>query len=288
MSNTSRADFQDDSGWLTMEYDRRYGYFSMAADHYHPQYELYYLISGERIYFIKDRSYRIRAGDLVFVDRNSVHKTLDSGRADHERLVLYLHPELFTQMDVPSDLTQTIMEPFNWDIPILRLPSPYSEAAGRIVQDMVEEMLHLQPGRSQLLRQRLVDLLVLACRNHTRGQVTPSDIEPDLHPTLQAVLRYLNENYRESLQLPDVAASFDISPYYLSRLFKKTTGFTFSDYMNLLRIKEAQRLLRESDIPITDIAWQAGFGNFSHFGKMFKRTVHTSPRQYRQQYKQKR
>jgi transcriptional regulator GlxA family with amidase domain len=51
-------------------------------------------------------------------------------------------------------------------------------------------------------------------------------------------------------------------------------------------VKEAQRLLRESEESITDIAWLAGFSNFSHFGKMFKRTVQVSPRVYRQEYKE--
>lgn len=285
MTKPFRADYHDPAGYLNMEYDRRIGYFSMTVDHLHDHYELYYLLSGERIYFIKDRSYRVRAGDLVFVDRNAVHKTLDSGRPDHDRLVLYISPELFADLAVPPELAEGLKEPFGWDVPILRLPSPASEAVERMVGEMVNEMIHPQAGSSWLLRHRTVELLLFAYRSRHLGTVRSADTEPVLHPKTQAVVRYLNDNYQQALTLPEVAEAFRISPHYLSRLFKQTTGFTFSDYLNLLRVKEAQRLLRESDDSITDIAWRSGFSNFSHFGKMFKRTVQLSPRAYRQQYR---
>jgi AraC-like DNA-binding protein len=280
-----RADYHDPAGYLDIEYDRRIGYFSMTVDHLHDHYELYYLLSGERIYFIKDRSYRVRAGDLVFVDRNAVHKTLDSGRPDHDRVVLYIRPELFTELAISPELAAGLKEPFGWDIPILRLPSPASEAMARMVSEMVDEMVHPQAGSCLLLRHRSVELLLYAYRNQQLGTVRSADTEPILHPKTQAVVRYLNDNYQKGFTLPGVAEAFRISPHYLSRLFKQTTGFTFSDYLNLLRVKEAQRLLRESDDSITDIAMRAGFSNFSHFGKVFKRTVQMSPRTYRQQYR---
>ncbi|MEC0309399.1 AraC family transcriptional regulator [Paenibacillus lautus] len=285
MTKPFRADYHDPTGYLDIEYDRRIGYFSMTVDHLHGHYELYYLLSGERIYFIKDRSYRVRAGDLVFVDRNAVHKTLDSGRPDHDRLVLYISPELFAELAVPPDLAEGLKEPFGWDVPILRLPTQAGEVVERMVGEMVNEMIHPQAGSSWLLRHRTVELLLFAYRSRHLGTVRSADTEPILHPKTQAVVRYLNDNYQKSLTLPEVAEAFRISPHYLSRLYKQTTGFTFSDYLNLLRVKEAQRLLRESDDSITDIAWRSGFSNFSHFGKMFKRTVQLSPRAYRQQYR---
>ncbi|MFI2858037.1 helix-turn-helix domain-containing protein [Paenibacillus sp. JSM ZJ436] len=283
MKTPVQGSYQDPSGWLSIEYDRRVGYFSMATDHIHDHYELYYLIEGERIYFMKDRTYRIRAGDLVYVNRNVLHKTLDSGRGDHERVVFYLQPDLFARSLEPH-LVRLLLEPFERDIPILRLPALGSDSARSLVERIVEEMEHTRPGRELLLRQWTAELLLHAWRNVAASTVTPADIEPMLHPTMQQIVRDLNERFAEPLQLTQVAEAHDISPSYLSRLFKQTTGFTFSDYINLLRIQEAQRLLRESQLPITDIAWQSGFSNFSHFGKMFKRTVKLSPREYRRQY----
>ncbi|WP_440119049.1 helix-turn-helix domain-containing protein [Paenibacillus sp. QZ-Y1] len=287
MTQVFRTDYNDPTGYLHIEYDRRIGYFSMTDDHLHDHYELYYLLSGERIYFIKDRSYRVKAGDLVFVDRNTVHKTLESGRPDHDRIVIYIKPELFTELAISTELAEELQEPFGWEIPILTLPPLVNEGVERMVSEMINEMIHVQTGSSLLLRHRSVELLLCAYRNQHLGTVRSGDSELVLHPKTQAVVRYLNENYQESLVLTEVAALFRISPHYLSRLFKQTTGFTFIDYLNLLRVKEAQRLLRETEDSITEIAWRVGFSNFSHFGKMFKRTVQMSPRTYRQEFRKR-
>ncbi|WP_366296346.1 AraC family transcriptional regulator [Paenibacillus sp. AN1007] len=287
MTEALRAEYHDAAELLHIEYDRRIGYYSMAADHFHDHYELYYLLSGERIYFIKDRSYRVKAGDLVFVDRNTVHKTLESGMPDHERIVLYLQPELFAAMAVTSDLAAGLIEPFCWDNPIVRLPIQAAKVTEAIVAEMVKEMRQPDEGSGMLLRHRALELLLHTYRHRHMGRIHTDDPDPVLHPKIQVVVRYLNENYRNPLTLPETAGRFRISPHYLSRLFKQTTGFTFSDYLNLLRVKEAQRLLRESEASITDIALLAGFGNFSHFGKMFKRTVQMSPRTYRQEYNER-
>ncbi|MEI2285065.1 AraC family transcriptional regulator [Paenibacillus polysaccharolyticus] len=284
MTEAIRADYHDATDLLHMEYDRRIGYYSMPNDHFHDHYELYYLLSGERIYFIKDRSYLVKAGDLVFVDRNTVHKTLESGMPDHERIVLYLQPELFAAMAVTSELTEGLTEPFRWDIPIVRFPAQVANVTEEIVAEMVREMRNPDEGSGMLLRHRALELLLHTYRHRHLARIQSDDQAPVLHPKIQVVVRYLNENYQNPVTLPEVADKFRISPHYLSRLFKQTTGFTFSDYLNLLRVKEAQRLLRESEESVTDIALLAGFGNFSHFGKMFKRSVQMSPRTYRQEY----
>ncbi|MBB6022380.1 AraC-like DNA-binding protein/mannose-6-phosphate isomerase-like protein (cupin superfamily) [Paenibacillus sp. JGP012] len=285
MTEAIRAEYRDETGYLHMEYDRRIGYFSMADDHFHDHYELYYLLSGERIYFIKDRSYRVKAGDLVFVDRNTVHKTLESGMPDHERIVLYVKPELFAAMAVASALTDALTEPFRWDVPIVRLPAQSGKVTEGIVTEILKEMRHPDEGTGMMLRHRALELLLHTYRCRHLGRIHMSEQEPVLHPKIQTVVRYLNDHYAAALTLPETAARFRISPHYLSRLFKQTTGFTFSDYLNLLRVKEAQRLLRETEQSVTDIALLAGFGNFSHFGKVFKRIVQLSPRAYRQEFK---
>jgi len=102
-----------------------------------------------------------------------------------------------------------------------------------------------------------------------------------MHVRMIKVVQYLNDHYAEPLSLTAVAEQFAISTYYLSRTFKSATGFAFSEYINLLRLKEAQRLLRETDLKITDIALRTGFDNFSHFGKAFKKMAALSPRAYR-------
>ena len=60
----------------------------MPVNHFHDHYEIYYLLSGKRYYFIQDRSYLMQEGDLVFIDKNKLHKTLDANTLPHERILL--------------------------------------------------------------------------------------------------------------------------------------------------------------------------------------------------------
>ena len=78
--------------------------------------------------------------------------------------------------------------------------------------------------------------------------------------------------------------AFFISQYYLSRSFKQVTGFTFIEYLNSVRIREAQRLLRETEKQVIQIAHMVGFNNISHFGRIFKAITKYTPLQYRKIY----
>ncbi|MGE5606892.1 MAG: helix-turn-helix transcriptional regulator [Bacteroidota bacterium] len=92
---------------------------------------------------------------------------------------------------------------------------------------------------------------------------------------------YLNEHYQEDLNLKTIQERFFISPYHFSRTFKKITGFNFIEYLNSIRTREAQKLLKDSGLPVTEISEHVGFDNLTHFGRVFKKIVGTSPTNYR-------
>jgi AraC-like DNA-binding protein len=82
--------------------------------------------------------------------------------------------------------------------------------------------------------------------------------------------------------LNNIADRFFISPYYLSRMFKTVTGMKLMEYVTLVRVFEAQNLLRHSQWKVRDIACKAGFPTTSHFNRVFKKVTELTPSQYRQ------
>ena len=96
---------------------------------------------------------------------------------------------------------------------------------------------------------------------------------------------YIAEHYAEKLTLTGIASQFYISPYYLSRLFKKSINLSLIEYINGVRIKAAQNLIEKSNESISDIAERTGFLTTAHFGRVFKDATGLSPQQYRQYYK---
>jgi len=102
------------------------------------------------------------------------------------------------------------------------------------------------------------------------------------HPTtIKLALQYIHNHYFENLTLDVVSEVAELSPKYLSTVFKKEMNISFSDYINNLRISEAKRLLTTSNRTILDIALELGYDDQSYFTKVFKKQTQLTPLKYR-------
>lgn len=98
---------------------------------------------------------------------------------------------------------------------------------------------------------------------------------------VKRAISYMDEHFSEGLTRMQVAELVDLNPDYFGRLLKKTTGRKFNDYINGCKIKEAAKLLKESEMNIIDIAFEAGFESLSTFNRSFKKGTELTPSQYR-------
>lgn len=97
----------------------------------------------------------------------------------------------------------------------------------------------------------------------------------------EAVRRRLQENYREPLRLSRVAAEAGFSVPTLARLFRKETGTSFSGYLHRIRLEEARRRLRATDLSVGQISQACGFPTVHHFIRVFRRDTGKTPGAYR-------
>lgn len=93
--------------------------------------------------------------------------------------------------------------------------------------------------------------------------------------------QYIKDNYQMPLTLEMAAGQMMLNPSYFSTLFKQTTGSSFKDYLNYIRIEESKKLLTNTNGTILDIALTVGFENQSYFTKVFKKYTGITPKQYR-------
>lgn len=256
------------AGTIQVDYKKRSGYFTMTTQHTHDGYELYYLFAGERDYFIRDRTYRVERGGFVFIERGELHRTVDTGVPDHERLVVNFEASLLDGF------------PFAGRNGIVRLP-PQEEWRGEaLARELVAEASGDAPGRDLMLEALLRQLLLLVLRAQAE-RIEEAEQPSPLHRTMSEVAAYVGAHVGESLTLREVADKFYLSPFYLSRKFKSCTGFGFAEYVQLVRVREAQRLLRDTDLKIPDIAERTGVESAAGFHKLFKKLAGCSPLQYR-------
>lgn len=103
------------------------------------------------------------------------------------------------------------------------------------------------------------------------------------HNRMQAVHRYLLAHFRAPLDLPAVASHVALSPSAFSHFFRKHFAKSFTQYLNELRLGAAARCLLETDLPVSQVCYDCGFQNLSHFNRQFKAAYGLTPTDYRRQ-----
>jgi AraC-like DNA-binding protein len=111
------------------------------------------------------------------------------------------------------------------------------------------------------------------------------ETEPQDSSKIDSIYNYINDNFKEHISLQEIADVASMTVPAFCRYFKKVTGKTFTKLVNEYRVVHATKLLSESQMSITDIAFECGFNNFSHFNKLFKEITGKSASKYRGEMK---
>ena len=108
----------------------------------------------------------------------------------------------------------------------------------------------------------------------------------DYHQKLcELVISYINEHFTDNtLCLNDIAASANVSPAYLSALFKKNQGISLSDFITSQRISAATRYLSATSMSLKEISLKCGYANQYYFSTSFKKKMGITPSAYREQH----
>lgn len=115
------------------------------------------------------------------------------------------------------------------------------------------------------------ELLNEKLQNNDRGKfVLFKDVE-----------KYIIDNMKEEMDLERIAAKFNLSSYYFSRTFKEVLGYNFSDYINIIRINRAKKLLKNDSMSIKEICYSLGYSDPNYFSKVFKKYEGLSPTEFR-------
>ncbi len=102
-------------------------------------------------------------------------------------------------------------------------------------------------------------------------------------PTITRAKEFILENHEEPLSLGQVAKTVGTSLFHFCKLFKKTTGLNFTEYVSRVRVEKAKNLLLNPNLRVGEIAYQVGFQSLTHFNRVFKKITGQSPKAYRQQ-----
>ena len=145
-----------------------------------------------------------------------------------------------------------------------------------LAQRLVDMMIHPEASSLEAVGQLYV-LLGALCRISVPG----SRISSPKEESMREVLDYIGRHFTEQLTVRDISRLFSYNETHFCRRFKKATGLTLMEYIRILRLEQAEVLLKTEEGEIREIAWRCGFRDESYFSRVFKEFNGKTPREFR-------
>ncbi|MFU0801499.1 MAG: AraC family transcriptional regulator [Xylanivirga thermophila] len=258
--------------------------------HKHDFIEIAYVISGNGIHIIGDYEYKVSEGDLFIINYDMEHGFFSDPNSKKVPIVYNcaFMPEFLDASLLETKHFENITSSFLFKSlfpddyapsPDLHLKGAAFNEIGGIFSKMYSEYNLRQKGYMDIIRAYLIELIIKIFRyidNEDKKHISLKNKK-----IVESAIEYLKENYNSDVKLEDLAMKSFISKNYFSTLFKETTGINFSDFVQKLRIDEACKLLKTTDMKVIDIAHEVGFNDIKFFYEVFKRVTSQTPGSYR-------
>lgn len=251
--------------------------------HYHPELELVYINGGSGKRQIGSHVSYFRNGDLILIGSNLPHcgftdkltgnksETLIQMKADFLGNDFFSIPEM-----------RNIYKLFE----VAKGGIAFSGKTKTKVGDKME-VLEYQTDFQRLLS--ILNILnQLATSDEIKvlnGEGFSMETEVKDNDRINIVFNHVKANFKEDISLDEIADMVSMTVPSFCRYFKKITNKTFTQFVNEYRLVHASKLLAEQPISITQVCYDSGFNNFSHFNKSFKAFTGQNPSEYRNQLK---
>lgn len=247
--------------------------------HTHDCCEIFYLVSGKLTFYIDGNTYNMHPNDMILMNAYELHKSLPDPSLPYERKYLRFKPSFLLGLKVDNYNLFSGLE--SRKLGHNNLINARDAQKYQLIQAMNEIhdcALSGKPDDQLLIKATLVKMLVNINRLLAAGS------ESGTSPTMQddfikKILEYVNQNLSAKLTLEAVQNEFHISKYHLTRLFKQTTGFSFSEYITYKRIMEAARMIVDSNTLAYEAVAAVGYANYTSFYRAFIRIMGIPPSQ---------
>ncbi len=235
-----------------------------AGKHLHHHVEMVIPLSGSCRAFADEKGDIVRPGQIFVSFPNQIHYYIGCS-SDLRCLVLIFLPNTIPEF----------YRVFSKKLPKSPVMNLDDEQLKPIIRYLSEEMSRPTGSYSE---SAIIGCISIILSSVFSG-IDLLDIEQKNTSAIKSVLIYCNENYKNNITLENIAANVHMSKYYISHIFSKEIGVSFTEYINSLRIQAATELLKSEDMSITEVAFAVGFNSLRSFNRHFLALTGTTPRQ---------
>lgn len=250
--------------------------YSLCNMHFHEEIELLYINSGAIKYSTEKESFIARAGDFVFINSKVPHvsEIIESGTSS--TLIQFRDPMLHNSSDYLSDFLKNTEVPFY----LFKKNHEDTHELSSYFFKMIDEYDNMEFAYEHYLTAVMHMILAFLYR---KKLLTSNDIHISNNSNISKIMpaiEFIENNFTSQITLEDLSNLLHLNEQYICRLFKKALNGSFIDYLNFIRICEAEKLL-STQMTLSSIAYKVGFSSLSYFEKVFKKYKLCSPSVYK-------
>jgi len=249
--------------------------------HYHPEYELTYIVSGHGSVLIGSAVESFSPGHIALIGGNIPHHY--ASRENDEGEPLSMSRVIKFRDDCLGRYFFDLAEMGPLKLLLLEAQNgvAFAPLDGKKFHDRILSLFQANGPRQVVLFLDLLCGLATAPRHllmTSPHPVQPKDVDTE---RMNLALNYINRHLCEKITLPQVSRVVGLSPLVFSRIFSRIVRKTFSQYILELRLDNACRLLTETERSISEVGYESGFQNISNFNRLFRKNRTMTPREYR-------
>ena len=252
--------------------------------HYHPEVELLFIQEGTGTQFVGDSIQRFEGGDLLLIGSDCPHYL----RSDNKyfsgdpnlyvsALVIHFNPSIFGK-DFLS-----LLENRHIDL-LLEKSKKGLRILGRIkseITEIMKKMIVSDKGNMMLALYALLDLLASSNDYELLGtRIMEGDQNDKETERINAIYNYAAKHFKRKISIEEISGVVHLSSKSFCRYFKNKTKKNFSHFLNEIRVEYACKMIRENQLQVTQVCYEAGYNNFANFNAFFWKFYHYYKKNY--------
>lgn len=254
-----------------------YGY--AAVNHWHQDLEYIYVNEGIMDYFVNGKTVRMRSGEGIFVNSSRMHYGFSKENYDCRFICVVIHPQVFTQgTQAGRDYMGRKFSANNPDYIFLSPSVPWQET---LLEELVDFYQLMQDAKKNYLKAIAAAVQIVELTGDHIPDSEKSESDNRGVDSFLQMTSFLAIHYPEKISLDEIAAAGAVSRSKACRLFQRFVQQTPGQYLQQYRIEKSAVLLRDTNLPVSEISWRCGFSSPSYYTSVFREMKGRTPKEYR-------
>lgn len=253
--------------------------------HIHDEAEFLYMLKGSVSVIINDTAQTVEAGNVLIINRLVPHYFYDF--ADRSEYILFHFKPHITYDNKKINIKY--LEPFYHTKSFTYHLANNNYGYTADIADCIKEIyqnFNQEFAYELIIQSLLIKLLYLLNKNNVfSATAKEANVKTKATKRIASLQKYIYNHYAEELTVSFACEFSQLDYHYFSKFFKQETGKTFVEYVNMIRLNQAQKMLTQTTLTVHYIAQSVGIPNVTYFNRLFKQHCGKTPKEYRDETK---